>query len=179
MVVDHHGDPGRTDIADSTVLTIIDDTARTTLMPCSLRMDEGSDAAYRVKLSTNPTLPLFATLHWDGTGNENLGGELPFQQFKILLPSGYDTAGLPEWCDGDPPSIRFDWEEAYAWNVGAPITVVAAEDDDSDHETLTILHTIYTSPADCLMMEPEDWATDPVFDGMHGIALQVTEQDND
>ncbi len=145
------------------------------LSPSRLTVTEGGEATYRVKLSRAPTMPLFVTLHWDGTGNENLGGELPFQQFKILLPSGYDTAGLPEWCDG----IRLDWDEAYAWNVGVPITVAAAEDDDSDHETLTILHSIYTLSAECLNMDPDEWAEDPVYDGMDAPALQVTERDND
>ncbi len=135
---------------------------------------EGGEATYRVKLSTSPTMPLFVTLHWDGTGDENLGGGLAVQQFKILLPSGYDTAGLPEWCSG----IRLDWNEAYAWNAGAEITVVAAEDDDSDHETLTILHSIYTLSAECLN-NPADYAPDPVYDGMDAPALQVTERDND
>lgn len=119
-------------------------------------------------------MPLFVTMHWDGTGNENLGGELPFQQFKILLPSGYDTSGLPEWCGG----VRLDWDEAYAWNAGARITVAAAEDDDSDSESLTIHHDIATLPHDCLGMT-EDWSPDPVYDGMQGPALTVTERDND
>ncbi len=148
---------------------------RVILSPSRLTVAEGGEATYRVKLSTSPTMPLFVTLHWDGTGAENLGGELPFQQFKILLPSGYDAAGLPEWCSG----IRLDWEdEAYAWNVGVPITVVAAEDDDSDHDSLTILHSIYTLSAECLN-NPADYALDPVYDGMFGLALEVTERDND
>ena len=148
---------------------------RVILSPSRLTVTEGGEATYRVKLSTEPTLPLFVTMHWDGDGYENLGVELPVQQFKILLPSGYDTSGLPEWCSG----IRLDWDEAYAWNVGVPITVVAAEDDDSDHESLTIQHTIYTLSAECLGMTEDEWAADPVYDGMYGIALTVTERDND
>ena len=148
---------------------------RVILSPSRLTVTEGGEAAYRVKLSTNPTLPLFVVMHWDGTGNENLGGELPFQQFKILLPSSYDTSGLPEWCSG----VRLDWDEAYAWNVGVPITVVAAEDDDSDSETLTIHHDVNTLPHDCLNMAVADWEPDPVYDGMQGPALTVTERDND
>lgn len=148
---------------------------RVILSPSRLSVREGGEATYRVKLSRAPTLPLFVTMHWDGTGDENLGGELPFQQFKILLPSGYDTSGLPEWCDG----IRLDWDEAYAWNTGVPITVVAAEDDDSDNESLTIQHSIYTLSAECLGMDAEEWAPDPVYDGMYGLAIEVTERDND
>ena len=146
---------------------------RVVLSPSRLAVSEGGEATYRVKLSRAPTLPLFVTMHWDGY--ENLGGELPVQQFKILLPSGYDTSGLPEWCDG----IRLDWDEAQPWNTGVPITVVAAEDDDSEHEALTIQHSIYTLSAECLGMTDDEWAPDPVYDGMHGLALEVTERDND
>ena len=151
---------------------------RVTFSPSRLTVAEGGEATYRVKLSRAPTLPLYVVLHPDGDGYDNLAGNLHSQQFKILLPSGYDTSGLTnDWCDGN--SIRFDWNEAYAWNVGAPITVVAAEDDDSDHETMTIRHTLYTVPADCLGMTEDEWAPDPVYDDMHGIALTVTERDND
>ena len=151
---------------------------RVTFSPSRLTVAEGGEATYRVKLSRAPTLPLYVVLHPDGDGYDNLAGNLHSQQFKILLPSGYDTSGLTnDWCDGN--SIRFDWNEAYAWNVGAPITVVAAEDDDSDHETLTIRHTLYTVPADCLGMTEDEWKADPVYDDMHGIALTVTERDND
>ena len=146
---------------------------RVVLSPTRLTVAEGGEATYRVKLSTNPTLPLFVVMHWDG--DENLGGELPFQQFKILLPNGYDTSDLPEWCGG----VRLDWDEAYAWNVGVPITVAAAEDDDSEHGTLTIQHDVNTLPHDCLNMAEEDWKPDPVYDGMQGPALTVTERDND
>ncbi len=148
---------------------------RVVLSPTRLTVTEGGEATYRVKLSRAPTMPLWVTMHWDGSGVDNLGGELPFQQFKILLPSGYDTSGLPEWCGG----VRLDWNEAYAWNVGVPITVTAAEDEDSDSESLTILHSLDTVTHDCLGMSEEDWQPDPVYDGMHGIALQVTERDND
>ncbi len=148
---------------------------RVILSPSRLTVTEGGEATYRVKLSSEPTLPLFVVMHWDGDGYDNLAGELPVQQFKILLPRGYDTSGLPEWCSG----IRLDWDEAYAWNVGVPITVVAAEDDDSNHESLTIQHTIYTLSAECLGMTEDEWAADPVYDDMHGIALTVTERDND
>ncbi len=146
---------------------------RVILSPSRLTVTEGGEATYRVKLSTEPTLPLYVVMHWDGDGYDNLAVELPVQQFKILLPRGYDTSGMPEWCSG----IRLDWDEAYAWNVGVPITVVAAEDEDTDHDSLTIRHTIYTLSAECLNMDPDEWAADPVYDDMHGIALTVTERD--
>ncbi len=146
---------------------------RVVLSPSRLTVSEGGEATYRIKLSSAPTMPLWVTLHWDG--DENLGGELAFQQFKILLPSGYETSGLPEWCGG----VRLDWNEAAAWNVGVPITVAAAEDDDADSDTLTILHSLDTVPHDCLGMAEGDWQRDPVYDGMHGIALPVTGRDND
>ena len=155
---------------------------RVILSHSRLTVSEGGEATYRVRLSTSPTLPLWVVMHWDGTGDENLGGGLATQQFKILLPTGYDTTGLPEWCDEDPPdnpNVRLDWSEAYAWNVGVPITVVAAEDDDSKHERLTIQHDVNTVPHDCLNMAEGDWSPDPVYDGMQGPALTVTERDND
>lgn len=159
-------------------------SGRVTLSRSSLTVREGSSATYRVRLSSNPTMPLWVVMHWDGSGNENLGGELPFQQFKILLPSGYDTSGVPDRCDD---GMRLDWSEAYAWNAGVPITVTAAEDDSSDEEAagrpknakLTILHTLNTLPHDCLGMAEADWSPDPVYDGVDGPALVVTERDND
>ena len=146
---------------------------RVVLSPSRLTVTEGGEATYRVKLSRAPAMPLWVTLHWDG--DDSLGGELPFQQFKVLLPGGYDTSGLPEWCGG----VRLDWSEAAAWNAGVPITVAAAEDDDSESESLTILHSLDTVPHDCLGMAEADWQRDPAYDGMHGIALQVTGRDND
>ena len=148
---------------------------RVILSPSRLTVTEGGQATYRVKLSTNPAMPLWVVLHWYGDGDDNLGGQLPFQQLKILLPGGYDTSGLPEWCGG----VRLDWNEAYAWNTGVPITVVAAEDDDSENETLTILHDIWTVPHGCLGMAEGDWRPDPVYEGMLGPALEVTGRDND
>ena len=48
------------------------------------------------------------------------------------------------------------------------ITVAAAEDDDAESETVTILHSLSTVPHDCLGMSEEDWQPDPVYDGMYG-----------
>ena len=149
---------------------------RVILSPSRLTVPEGGQATYRVKLSRSPTQPVWVVMHWDG--DEDLGGELPFQQFKTLLPSGYDTSGIgDDPCPDDIP--RYDWDTmAYAWNVGIPITVMAAEDDDSENGRMTIQHSIYTVPAACLG-NPEGYAYDPVYDDMFGIALEVTERDND
>ena len=122
-------------------------------------------------------------MHWEG--DDNLARELPVQQFKALLPSGYDTSRAADGGCDDVPG--YDWDSmAYAWNVGVPITVTAVDDDktaaeDGEEEGwLTIRHSIYTVPAECLGdPPPQDWDYDPVYDDMFGIALEVTERDND
>ncbi len=145
---------------------------RVVLSPSRLSVREGGEATYRVKLSRAPTLPVAVYLHW--MGDEDLGGGLPPQQGLVLLPSGYDTSGLPDMCDGS------EWKElAYAWNVGVPITVTAAEDDDSENGKLVITHDIGTLPAVCLGMTDAEWSPDPVYDGMFGLGIEVTERDND
>ena len=149
---------------------------RVILSPSRLAVPEGGQATYRVKLSRSPTQPVWVVMHWDG--DEDLGGELPFQQFQALLPSGYDTSGIgDDPCPNDIP--RYDWGTmAYAWNVGVPITVMAAEDDGSENGRLTILHNINTVPAVCLG-NPAGYTLDPVYDNIFGLALEVTERDND
>ena len=149
---------------------------RVILSPARLTVAEGGEATYRVKLSRAPTWPIVVFMHWNlsGTEDEALGGELPFQQGRVLLPSGYDLAGLPDSCEGD-----HDWKEtAYAWNVGIPITVAAPEDDDPGNGRLTIIHDLGTVSAACLG-NPAGYAPDPVYDGMFGLAIEVTERDND
>ena len=155
---------------------------RVILSPSRLTVPEGGEATYRVKLSSSPTLPLWVIMHWDGDDNQKMEGELPVQQFKALLPSGYDTGPL-EGLDCGPYHGEYDWDMAYAWNVGVPITVMAAEDDNSVNGRLTIRHSIYTMPAECLGLSPDpddpDKNLDPVYDDMFGIALEVMERDND
>ena len=149
---------------------------RVILSPSRLTVREGGEATYRVKLSTSPTLPIVVFMHWNlsGTEDESLGSELPSQQGQVLLPTGYDLSGLPDSCDGD-----HDWKDtAYAWNVGVPITVAAPEDDDSEDDKLTIIHDLGTVLAECLG-NPDDYAPDPVYDGMYGLAIEVAERDND
>ena len=144
---------------------------RVVLSPSRLTVTEGGEATYRVKLSTNPTQPVSVWLHWEG--DEDLSGELPFQQGQVLLPSGYDTSVLSENCHGY--NLK---DAAYAWNTGVPITVIAGEDDDSENGRLTIQHDLVTVPAECLG-NPDGYEPDPVYDGMYGIAIEVTERDND
>ncbi len=149
---------------------------RVILSPSRLTVREGGEATYRVKLSRNPTLPIVVFMHWNlnGTEDEALGSELPFQQGQVLLPTGYDLSGLPDSCEQD-----HDWKEnAYAWNVGVPITVEAPEDDEPGNGRLVITHDLGTVSAECLG-NPADYAPDPVYDGMFGLALTVTERDND
>ena len=149
---------------------------RIVLSPSRLTVAEGGEATYRVKLSRSPKQPLWLGLYWDG--DADLSGELPFQQLQALLPSGYDTSAAAGATCRDFPA-GYDWDTmAYAWNVGVPITVTAAEDDDSTNGRLTIQHDLFTAPADCLG-NPSDYAVDPVYDGMFGVALEVTERDND
>ena len=44
---------------------------------------------------------------------------------------------------------------------------------------MTIRHDLFTLPADCLGLTEAEYEVDPVYDGMYGIALDVTERDND
>ena len=139
-------------------------TWRVTLSPSRLTVDEGGEATYRVKLTSDPGWPVMVALWWDG--DDDLGNTLAGQQFKWLLPSNYeDPDGHvdPEWSD--------------PWNVGVPITVTADEDADADNGTLEITNTIYYvlcadlgNPAGCVD-DPEDGGTDAF--------LTVTERDND
>ena len=151
---------------------------RVILSPSRLTVPEGGEVTYRVKLSTEPTLPIVVFMHWNlsGTEDEALGSQLPFQQGQVLLPSGYDTSGMSENCHG------YNYQDqgmTYAWNVGVPITVVAPEDDEPGNGRLTILHDLVTVSAECLGMTDAEWSPDPVYDGMFGLALEVTERDND
>ena len=149
---------------------------RVILSPSRLTVTEGGEATYRVKLSRNPTLPIVVFMHWNlsGTEDESLGSELPVQQGQVLLPTGYDTSVLSENCHG------YNLKEiSYAWNVGVPIMVAAPEDDDSEDDRLTIIHDLVTVGAECLGMTEDEWSPDPVYDGMFGLAIEVTERDND
>ena len=113
---------------------------------------------------------------WDG--DYDIGSELPGEQFKALLPSGYDVGRL---IGVDCPSAHgvYDWATmAFPWNVGVPITVTALEDHDRENGRLIIEHDIFTVSEDCLGY-PDGYGADPVYDGIYGLALEVTERDND
>ena len=56
--------------------------------------------------------------------------------------------------------------------------MAAPEDDDSTNDKLTIIHDLGTVSAECLG-NPAGYAPDPVYDGMFGLAIEVTERDND
>ena len=150
---------------------------RVVFTPSRVTVPEGGSVTYRVKLTSNPTQPLWVALYWDG--DYDMGTELPGEQFKTLLPTGYDISSslIAKHC----PSVHgvYRWGEmAFPWNVGVPITVTALEDDDRENGRLIIEHDIFTVPKDCLD-NPTNYDADPVYDGMYGIALEVTERDND
>ena len=149
---------------------------RVVFSPSRVTVPEGGSATYRVKLTSSPDQPLWVALVWDG--DYDMGTELPGEQFKTLLPSGYDVSGLiGKHC----PNAHgvYDWAtKAFAWNVGVPITVTALEDDDRENGRLFIEHDIFTVPAACLG-NPAGYEPDPVYDGLYGIPLEVTERDND
>ena len=146
--------------------------------PSSLTVDEGGSASYRVKLTNNPTQPIALALVWEG--DDDLTGELPWQQYKVLLPGNY-----PE-----PPEGSIYYEFAYPWNKGVEITVWAAEDEDTDAGTAVISHDVYNadqSVVDELVehiqyTDPDwkpNWRPDPRYDHITGPSVKVTERDND
>ena len=145
---------------------------RVIMSPSRLTVREGGEATYRVRLSRDPKLPVVVFLHW--MGDEDLGGNLPAQQGQILIPRGYDLSKLKEDCFG---YNHQDPDRAYAWNVGVPITVQAAEDDDSENGKLTIRHDIATVSETCLKDPPANY--DTLSQEMYDLALEATERDND
>ena len=149
---------------------------RVIFSPSRVTVPEGGSVTYRVKLTSSPTQPLWVALYWDG--DYDMGTELPGEQFKTLLPSNYPISGL---IGTHCPSVHgvYRWGAmAFRWDEGVPITVTALEDDDRENGRLIIEHDIFTVPADCLG-NPTNYAPDPVYDGMYGLALEVTERDND
>ena len=150
---------------------------RMIVSPTRLTIAEGREATYRVRLSRSPTLPIAVFMNWGLSENEEetLGNALPPQQGMILLPTDYDLSDLPDSCDGD-----HGWKEkAHAWNVGVPITVKAPDDEEPGNGRLVITHDLGTVSAECLGMTADEWSPDPVYDGMFGLAVTVTERDND
>ena len=138
---------------------------RIIVTPASLTVNEGGSATYRVKLSTSPAWPVQVVLFWDG--DHSISDSLAGRQGMVLLPTGYP---LPE--DGS-------WDGwAFPWNVGVPITVEAAQDDDAEDGTVLVDHEVYAVPCGQLD-DPEDCAPDPVYDGMIGPSVKITVRDDD
>ena len=151
---------------------------RVVFSPSRVTVPEGGAATYRVKLTSEPTHPLWVAMIWDG--DYDVGTELPGEQFKALVPSRYNIASLPDVeCRNTHGAYR--WKDmAFRWNVGVPITVTALEDDDRENGRLFIEHDLIAVPEDCLPEQHRaNYAADPVYDGTYGIPLEVTERDND
>ena len=158
---------GAGDWTDPVWATITPQTrGKVVVTPTSLTLTEGGSATYRVKLSTNPSQPIQVHLFWDDP-DLDLSPALAGYQGMLLLPSNYTPPEGALW-DG--------W--AFPWNVGIPIVVDAVEDDDSENGTAVIHHEVWTASADVLG-NPQNWAEDPVYNGMNGPAVKVTVRDND
>ena len=153
-------------------------SGRVIVEPSSLTVDEGGQASYRVKIKDNPTQPLVVYLWWEG--DDDLTGDLPWQQGRVLLPSNY-----PEPEEG---SIYHGF--AFRWNRGVEITVWAAEDEDVDNGTAVISHDVANAPqalVDELVEHIQytnpnwqpNWRHDTRYDGITGPSVKVTERDND
>ena len=139
-------------------------TWRVTLSPSSLTVDEGGEATYRVRLTSDPGQPVMLALHWEG--DPDLGNTLSYQQFKWLLPSNYEN-----------PDIYLDPEWTAAWNAGVTITVTADEDADSDNGTAEIHNTVYYVPC-AELGNPSGCVDDPDDTGITAY-ITVTERDSD
>ena len=139
-------------------------TWRVTLSPSSLRVDEGGEATYRVRLTSDPGRPVMVALWWDG--DPDVGNTLSYQQFKWLLPSNYQN-----------PDIYLDPEFTGPWNVGVTITVTADEDADSENGTAEIHNTVHYVPCADLG-SPAGCVDDPEDTGITA-RLTATERDND
>ena len=63
--------------------------------------------------------------------------------------------------------------------MGVPITVAAPEGAEPGNGRLVITHDLGTVSAECLGMTADEWSPNPVYDGTLGLALTVTERDND
>ena len=141
-------------------------TWRVSLSPTSLTVPEGGEATYRVRLTSDPGQPVMLSLWWDG--DPDLGNNLPYQQFKWLLPTNYASRN---------PDIYLDPEFTAPWNTGVTITVAADEDADSENGTLEIDNTVYYVPCADLG-NPAGCEDDPEDTGVT-VWLTATERDND
>ena len=139
-------------------------TWRVTLSPSRLTVDEGGEATYRVRLTSDPGRPVMVALDW--RGDPDLGNTLNNQQFMWLLPSNYANE-----------DIYLDPDYTAAWNVGVTITVTADEDTDSDNGTLEIHNTVYYVLC-AELGDPRGCVDDPDDTGVTA-HITVTERDND
>ena len=140
-------------------------TWRVSLSPSSLTVPEGGEATYRVRLTSDPGQPVMLSLWWDG--DPDLGNNLPYQQFKWLLPTNYASRN---------PDIYLDPEFTSPWNTGVTITVAADDDADSENGTLEIDNTVYYVPCADLG-NPAGCVDDPEDTGVT-VWLTATERDN-
>ena len=100
-----------------TVTVTDDDTARVSVNPTSLTLDEGDDDTYTVTLGSKPTHSVTVTVN-DPTDNTDV------------------TA--------DPASLTFTNGN---WSTAQTVTVSAAQDAGSNDETATVTHTVTSTDA--------------------------------
>ena len=147
---------------------------RVSLSPSRLTVDEGGEATYTVRLTSDPGQPVWVALDW--YGDESLGEghsdrgipSLSEQQFKWLLPSNYASRN---------PDIYLDPDYTAPWNTGVTITVTAREDDDKENGTAEIRHDVFYIPC-AELGNPAGCVDDPEDTGVTAY-LTVTEEDND
>ena len=105
-------DYGSVDNAILTVTVTDNDTRGVTVTPTSLPLNEGGSGTYTVKLNTQPSGDVTVTVN-DPTDNLDVTAE--------------------------PASLSFSTTD---WATEQTVTVSAAEDDDSTHDTATVTHTL-------------------------------------
>ncbi len=155
------------------------DAVKTT--PTELEVPKGGTGSFRVSLNRNPQWPLALYTHWEGP--DCLTDWLPYQQGRILLPSGNPPPGKEFWEDGwwGPPDDRF----AEPWNVGHAIELYA-DADCPVGETAVVEYDLVSLPFSELEGVPmweelnlsedewrEKWGVDPM-DGISGPSVKVT-----
>ena len=148
--------------------------------PTELEVPKGGTGSFRVSLNRNPRWPLALYTHWEGP--DCLTDWLPYQQGRILLPSGNPPPGKAFWDDGwwGPPDDRF----AEPWNVGHDIELDASECQGG--ETAVVEYSLHSLPFSALEGVPmwedlglneeewrEKWGVDPM-DGISGPSVKVT-----
>ena len=148
--------------------------------PTELEVPKGGTGSFRVSLNQRLQWPLALYTHWEGP--DCLTDWLPYQQGKILLPSGNPPPGKEFWADSwwGPPEDRF----AEPWNVGHDIEMDASECQGG--ETAVVEYSLHSLPFSALEGVPmweelnlnedewrEKWGVDPL-DGISGPSVKVT-----